>query len=249
MARRSTASLGSRGGAPWAWQRKPSSAYLSARTMPDLASRNDATTSCVLLPMDETIPIPVTTTRFMYASFEISYAAPRRRSRFGWLRLHVAEQADLEVERTIDHRTVGREPAVGDAEHELGAHHAFDFDAVDDVLHGRQHLAGELQLPHAQCAALAGRAEPAEEEAEQLPQRVQPKAARHHRVALEVAGKEPEVGFQVQHRAHQTFAVFAAHFRDFGNAIEHQHGRQRQLRTLDKELAPAAGQQILIVEV
>src|SRR5580704_14610799 len=246
MARRSIAPSGSRSGAPWTWQRKPSSAYLSARTMPDLASRRLARTSWVLLPMDETIPIPVTTTRFMCASFEISYAAPRRRSRFGWLRLHVAEQADLEVERTIDHRTVGREPAVGDAEHELGAHHAFDFDAVDDVLHGRQHLAGELQLPHAQCAALAGRAEPAEEEAEQLPQRVEPQAARHHRVALEMAGEEPEVGLEIEHRPHQALAVFAARFRDFGNAVEHQHGQQRPL---DEKLAPAAGQQILIVEV
>src|ERR1700683_4774543 len=39
MARRSTAPLGSKVGAPWTWERKPSSAYLSARTMPDLASR------------------------------------------------------------------------------------------------------------------------------------------------------------------------------------------------------------------
>ena len=70
MARRSTASLGSSVGAPCTWQRKPSSAYLSARTMPDLASRSDATTSCVLLPMDETMPIPVTTTRFIIASPE-----------------------------------------------------------------------------------------------------------------------------------------------------------------------------------
>ena len=68
MARRSTASLGSSVGAPWTWQRKPSSAYLSARTMPDLASRSEASTSCVLLPMDETMPIPVTTTRLIFAS-------------------------------------------------------------------------------------------------------------------------------------------------------------------------------------
>src|ERR1700758_3522715 len=68
MARRSTASLGSSVGAPCTWQRKPSSAYLSARTMPDLASRSDASTSCALLPMDETMPIPVTTTRLIFAS-------------------------------------------------------------------------------------------------------------------------------------------------------------------------------------
>ena len=67
----STASLGSSVGAPCTWQRKPSSAYLSARTMPDLASRNDASTSCVLLPMDETMPIPVMTTRFIFTSSEM----------------------------------------------------------------------------------------------------------------------------------------------------------------------------------
>ena len=33
--------------------------------MPDLASRSEASTSCVLLPMDETMPIPVTTTRLI----------------------------------------------------------------------------------------------------------------------------------------------------------------------------------------
>src|SRR5260370_27536095 len=102
--------------------------------------------------MDETMPIPVTTTRFIFASLE----KIRARSSFVRLRLRVAEQTDLEVERAIDHRAVRREPAVGDAEHELRAHHTFDFDAVDDVLHGRQHLAGELQLPPAQPTAPAG---------------------------------------------------------------------------------------------
>src|ERR1700752_5150025 len=68
MARRSTASLGSSVGAPCTWQRNPSSAYLSARTTPDLASRRLARTSWVVLPMDETMPIPVTTTRLMIAS-------------------------------------------------------------------------------------------------------------------------------------------------------------------------------------
>jgi hypothetical protein len=33
--------------------------------MPERASRKEATTSCALLPMDETMPKPVTTTRLM----------------------------------------------------------------------------------------------------------------------------------------------------------------------------------------
>src|ERR1700722_11816616 len=171
MARRSTASLGCSVGAPCTWQRKPSSAYLSARTMPDFASRSDASTSCVLLPMDETMPIPVTTTRFMFASSSsarhrvpMNYRADESGAiRF---RFYIAEQPDLEIERAVDHRAVRGEPAVGDAKHELRAHHALDIDAVDDVLHRRQHLPGKLDLAHAERASLPGRTEPAEKKTE-----------------------------------------------------------------------------------
>ena len=52
-------------GSPCTWQRNPSSAYFSARTMPDLASLSEASTSWVLLPIEETTPIPVTTTRLI----------------------------------------------------------------------------------------------------------------------------------------------------------------------------------------
>jgi hypothetical protein len=38
--------------------------------MPDLASRKEASTSWVLLPMDETMPIPVTTTRLIAYLFK-----------------------------------------------------------------------------------------------------------------------------------------------------------------------------------
>ena len=65
MARRSTVPDGSSVGAPWTWQRKPFCANASECEMPDLASRRLASTSCVLLPIDETIPIPVTTTRLI----------------------------------------------------------------------------------------------------------------------------------------------------------------------------------------
>src|SRR5215467_12935275 len=79
-------------------------------------------------------------------------------------RLHhfVAEQTDLQVDGPVDDRSVRRQPAVGDAEYELAAHDALDVDAVDDVLDGRKHLAGEFQLAEPERAALAGRAEPAQ---------------------------------------------------------------------------------------
>src|SRR6202008_4124033 len=107
------------------------------------------------------------------------------------------------------------------AKHELRAHHALDVDAVHDVLHRRQNLARELDLAHAERAALAGAADPTEEEAEQLPQRVEPQAARHHRVALEMAREKPEVRLEIEHRAHQAFAVLAANFGNLGDAVEH----------------------------
>jgi len=52
-------------GAAWTWQRKPRSAYSGAAEIPDFASRSAASTSLALLPIEETIPIPVTTTRRM----------------------------------------------------------------------------------------------------------------------------------------------------------------------------------------
>ncbi len=42
--------------------------FLSAE-MPDFASRSEAVTSSVLLPIEDTIPIPVTTTRRIAFSF------------------------------------------------------------------------------------------------------------------------------------------------------------------------------------
>src|SRR5258708_14673255 len=115
--------------------------------------------------MDETMPIPVMTTRLMEASSALD--ANSRPQNRGWLdksarsrrtglhRVGVAEQADLEIQRLVDHRAVRRKPAVGDAEHQFRAHHPLDFEAVDHLLHGRQHLAGKLEFAEAKRAALA----------------------------------------------------------------------------------------------
>ena len=77
-----------RRGSAWRGGRRLRSDRASARRAPGSGSRarhicrrarcriwpraDDATTSCVLLPMDETMPIPVTTTRFICASPERS---------------------------------------------------------------------------------------------------------------------------------------------------------------------------------
>src|SRR3989449_9281642 len=116
--------------------------------MPDLASRRLARTSWVLLPIDETMPIPVTTTRLMHASSASRCAERALRPPSTSARLHhfVAEQTDLEVHRPIDDRTVRRQPTVGDAEHELAAHDTLDVDAVDNVLEGEKTMDEQFQF-------------------------------------------------------------------------------------------------------
>src|SRR5436190_2062935 len=113
--------------------------------MPDLASRRLARTSWVLLPIDETMPIPVTTTRLMHAS-----------------------SASRCAERAL------RPPSTS--------------------------------------------------------------ARLHHFVA-------GPTDLELEHGADQALAVFAAGFRDLGDAVEHEHGRQRQLGVARaEEFAPRAGQ-------
>src|SRR5215831_9983820 len=211
--------------------------------MPDLASRRLARTSWVLLPIDETMPIPVTTTRLMHASSRCAERAPLTPSTSARLHHFVAEQTDLEVHRPIDDRAVRREPTVGDAEHELAAHDPLDVDAVDHVLDRGKNLAGEFEFTQSERAPLTGGAQPAQEEAEQLPERIEAEAAGHDRIALEMAGEEPQVRLELEHGADQAFAVFAAGFRDLGDAVEHEHRRQRQLGVARAEqFAPRAGQ-------
>src|SRR5262249_15773488 len=159
------------------------------------ASRNAASTCCVLLPMDETMPIPVTTTRLIFRLVLVVSLAvrarPPRSLGLARLRRGVVDQSDFEVQRLEDHPAIGRKPAVGYAKNKSGSHHAFDVDAIYDILHRRQHLPGKFNLAHAERTALARSAKPTEEEAEHLPLRVEPEAARHHRVALEMAREEP----------------------------------------------------------
>src|ERR1700730_7948107 len=254
MARRSTTPSGSRLGAPCTWQRNPSSAYLSARTIPDFASRRLARTSWVLFPIDETMPMPVTTTRLMEASSAVQKlrvllpgtlrtmsGAPSCAAR---LHLFLTEQADLEIHGPVDDRAIGLEPAVRDAQHQLGSHDPLDVDAVDHLLHGGQNLARELDFAEPQRPSFSGRAEPSEEEAQQLPQCIETKTARHHRITFEVAREIPEIGLHIEHGAHQALAVLAPDLGDLGDTVEHEHGGQRQLGIAGPEqFAAAAGQE------
>src|SRR5262245_640794 len=124
-------------GAACTWQRKPSSLYSGAAMTPDLASRSEASTSLALLPMDETIPIPVTTTRRMLPS---SVALV---------------EADAEVGRRIDGVPVGFQNPVADAHDQAAVDHPLHLDLVGDLLDLRRDLAGELHLAAAQGPAAA----------------------------------------------------------------------------------------------
>src|SRR5581483_2279144 len=251
-------------GAPCTWQRKPSLAYSSARTMPDLASRNEARTSWVLFPMEETMPFPVTTTRRIEtpspcltaparsrsADATPARAAPRGRAAVsGYCRLlPCLEQADAQVGGRVDDLTIGLHDAVGNRQLELAQDHPLEIDDVLQRLGRRQDHAGELHLAHAQGPAAPRGAEPAEEEARQLPQPVEAQTPGHDGIALEVTGPYPVEGrvagnLELGHDL--ALAMGAAVLRDTGDALEHQHGRQWQLGVAGAEqLTAPAGQQV-----
>src|SRR5690349_22672041 len=226
ISRRSTTSSGLSLSVPATWLRKPSSLYCGMNSMPDLPSFNACVTSAALFPIEETMPKPVTTTRRMSGN---------RRSRRG---VSVLEQADLHVEHLEGGGAVGMDEAVGDAHDQPAQDHPLHVHMIGQFLDGRHDHAGELDFAHPEGAAAARRLHPAEEEARHLPQRVETEAPRHHRVALEVAGEEPQVRLDVELGHDLALAVLAALVVDLDDAVEHQHWRQRQLRIAGAEQVP-----------
>src|SRR4051812_45592996 len=109
---------------------------------------------------------------------------------------------------------------------------------VGELLDARHDHAAELYLADTQRPAAARSLHPAEEEAQKLPQPVQPQAARHHRITLEVAGEEPEVRLDVEFGHDLALAVAAALVVDLQDTVDHQHRRQRQLRVAGTEQVP-----------
>src|SRR5476649_1246400 len=220
--RRSTSSSTLSLGVPAIWLRKPSSLYCGTASMPDLPCFSDCVTSAALLPIEETIPKPVTTTRFM--------SAGRRGSR-----RRILEEPDFEAAHFVDLLAVGMDEAVGDAQHQLAQDHPLQMHMIGELLDGRHDHARELDLADAQRTAAARRLHPAEEEAQHLPQRVQRQAARHYRVALEVAEEEPEVRLDVEFGHDFALAEIAAGIVDLHDTVQHQHRRQRKLRVARTE--------------
>src|ERR1700704_5719794 len=89
---------------PATWLRKPRSRYCGTNSMPDLPSLSECVTSAALFPIDETMPKPVTTTRFM--------SAGRRGDG------RIFDQPDLQAADFVDLFAVGMNDAVGDAQHQ-----------------------------------------------------------------------------------------------------------------------------------
>src|SRR6478672_612164 len=170
--------------------------------MPDFVSRNEASTSWVLLPIEDTIPIPVTTTRLMSQSSSPRGSRCRGAKRFrsctGGSGFAHLEEPDPQVLGRIDRVAVGFKPAVPGAKGEFSPDHPLQLDNIFELAHGRQHHAGEFDFADTQRTALARSAEPTQEKAKQLPQRVEPKASRHNRIAFEMAGEKPEVRLHVE---------------------------------------------------
>ena len=74
----------------------------------------------------------------------------------------------------------------------------------------RQHLAGEAHFLDAERAAHAAVPAPGEEEADELPHRVETEAPGHDRVLEKMTGEEPQGRLDVELRAHFTAPVGAA---------------------------------------
>src|SRR5512146_3480348 len=144
MRRRSTSCSGSSLSVPATWLRKPSSLYCGMNSMPDLPSLSDCVTSLALLPIEDTTPKPVTTTRFMES---------RRRSG----RPNVLGQADFHVECLVSRNAVGGDEAVGHAHHQAAQDHALHVHVVGELLDRGHDHAGELHFAHADRPAAARR--------------------------------------------------------------------------------------------
>src|SRR5690606_20432827 len=233
---RSISAARSMSGTPATWLRSPSSAYSGTWRMPGRRARRESATAAASLPRQETMPSPVTTTR-RSAAADISEP------------LGTGEQPDPQVGGGVDLAPIRQRAPVPDDQGQLAAHHPADVDLVSHQFRVREYLPRELDLPDAQGTAAPRLAEPGEVEAAQLPHRVDAQAARHDRIADEVAVEEPQVRADVELGADHALAVLAAFGGDLGDAVEHQHRGRRQACVAGAEhLAAGAGQQLVAIK-
>src|SRR5262245_2379234 len=160
------------------------------------------------------------------------------------------EEANSQILGRIDGLAIGLQPAVTGAEGKFAPDYPLELDDIFELLHGGENHSGKLHLADAKSTAPSRSAQPAKEEAEQLPQRVEAKAAGHDRIAFEMAGEEPKVWLHVEFGDDAAMAVLAAFLFHLRDAVEHEHGRQRQLRVAGaKQFPTRARKQILVFEL
>ncbi len=168
----------------------------------------------------------------------------------GGHRLIGVEQPDLEIRHAIHDLAIGLHDAVGHGQLQLAEDYALQINDVLDHARGGCDHAGQLHLADADGAAATRSAEPAEEEARHLPERIEAQAARQYGIALEMAAPHPVergIACNLELGHDLALAVLASRIRDVGDAFEHQHRRQGQLGIARAEqLTASAGQKILI---
>src|SRR3989344_1707309 len=98
----------------------------------------------------------------------------------------------------IDFLAIRQQAGIANGHDQLALDDALDVDFVGDELHVRAHFARELDLARTQRTAPAGQLQPGQVKTDELPHGIEPQAAGHDRVALKVAGKEPQVGFDIE---------------------------------------------------
>ena len=184
------------------------------------------------------------------------------------LRSQVAGKPEIDLEAHIDRKqlrfmgdaaayaqiisdinffAIGQQAGVTNGHVELAFNHTLDVDFVGDEFDLWPHFAGKFDFARAQGTAPARQLQPSEVEANQLPHGIQPQAAGHDRVALKVAGKKPQIGFDVQFGHNAPQAVSTPIGVDMGDAVKHQHRGQRQAATVGTEqTAFARGNQLFI---
>jgi len=108
--------------------------------------------------MEETIPIPVTTTRLMRPSLTFKESSGQAELN-GALRWR-AKQSDAHVGDAVDPPPVRLQPAVGNREIEFSPEYPPHINAIDDPANCRQDLIFKTDFSHAEGAAAAGKAKP-----------------------------------------------------------------------------------------
>src|SRR5687768_18323791 len=117
--------------------------------MPGVAVRRLCSTSAMLLPIEDTIPIPVTTTRLMPV---------RSPCCSGLLCGHQGrKKPDAEVLCFGDKVAVGFHKPLGDPQCDLRADNAADVDTILHLIDVVGDLSREFDLADAECPSLAGR--------------------------------------------------------------------------------------------